>query len=267
MGLSLNLYNEFEITESDKWEFEGFNKEFSNENNLICVSMKKTYEYARKKEIKAKIKLINSEVPNSRGLGSSATCVVCGVMAANKLMNNILKKEDMLQIASYLEGFPDNVTPALYGGLTASYVTDSNVVKTIKYSVNKDLKFLACIPPLKISTKESRRRLPHELSYEDIVYNTSRLVNLPYAFLQGDISLIKDILSDKMHEPYRLPQIYGAEHVKEFAKENNLPVFLSGSGSTMIIIFKDEVDFTKLKDLGWDLKILEIDTVGAIYEE
>ena len=99
------------------------------------------------------------------------------------------------------------------------------------------------------------------------MYNTSRLVNLPYAFLQGDISLIKDILSDKMHEPYRLPQIYGANHVKEFAKDNNLPVFLSGSGSTMIIIFKDEVDFTKLKDLGWDLKILEIDTVGAKYEE
>ena len=229
--------------------------------------MKKTYEYASKKEIKAKIELIKSEVPNSRGLGSSATCVVAGVMAANKLLGDILKKEDMLQVASYLEGFPDNVTPALYGGLTASYVTDSNVVKTIKYSVNENLKFLACIPPLKISTKESRRRLPHELSYEDIVYNTSRLVNLPYAFLQGDINLIKDILSDKMHEPYRIPQIYGANHVKEFAKENNLPVFLSGSGSTMIIIHKTDLNLDNLKDLGWNFKELEIDKVGAIYEE
>ena len=229
--------------------------------------MKKTYEYVGKKEIKAKIKLIKSDVPNSRGLGSSATCVVCGVMAANRLLDDILKKEDMLQIASYLEGFPDNVTPALYGGLTASYVTDSNVVKTIKYSVNDALKFLACIPPIKISTKESRRRLPHELSYEDIVYNTSRLVNLPYAFLAGDISLIKEILSDKMHEPYRIPQIYGANHVKEFAQEFNLPVFLSGSGSTMIIIHKDELDTSKLKELGWELKELLIDKVGAIYEE
>ena len=229
--------------------------------------MKKTYEYARKKEIKARIKLIKSDVPNSRGLGSSATCVVCGVMAANKLLGDILKKEDMLQVASYLEGFPDNVTPALYGGLTASYITDSNVVKTIKYSVNEDLKFLACIPPLKISTKESRRRLPHELSYEEIVYNTSRLVNLPYAFLSGDISLIKDILSDKMHEPYRIPQIYGANHVKEFAKEFNLPVFLSGSGSTMIIIHKEKLDNSRLKELGWELKELLIDKVGAIYEE
>ena len=76
-----------------------------------------------------------------------------------------------------------------------------------------------------------------------------------------------NVLSDKMHEPYRLPQIYGAEHVKEFAKENNLPVFLSGSGSTMMIIFKGEVDFSKLKDLGWELKVLNIDTVGATYEE
>ena len=229
--------------------------------------MKKTYEYANSKEIKAKITLVKSDVPNTRGLGSSATCVVCGVMAANKLMNDCLKKEDMLQIASYLEGFPDNVTPALYGGLTASYITDTNVVKTIKYSINEKLRFLACIPPLKISTKESRRRLPHELSYEDIIYNTSRLVNLPYAFLSGDLNIIKDILSDKMHEPYRLPQIHGADKVKEFAKENNLPVFLSGSGSTMIIIFEDNLDYSKLESLGWDLRVLEYDMVGATYEE
>ena len=229
--------------------------------------MKKTYEYAHKKEIKAKITLLNSDVPNTRGLGSSATCVVCGVLAANKLMNDFLKKEDMLQIASYIEGYPDNVTPALYGGLTASYVTDSFVVKTIKYTINKDLKFLACIPSLKINTKESRGRLPRELSYDDIVYNTSRLVNLPYAFLTGDLSLISDILSDKMHEPYRLPQIHGAEIIKNFAKENNLPVFLSGSGSTMIVIFKDEIDYSKLEYLGWNFKVLEMDNVGAIYEE
>ena len=229
--------------------------------------MKKTYEYARKNEIKATIKLIKTDVPNTRGLGSSATCVVCGVMAANILMGNILKKEDMLQIASYLEGYPDNVTPALYGGLTASYVTDTNVVKTIRYNIDKNLKFLACIPSLKISTKESRGKLPHELSYEDIVYNTSRLVNLPYAFLQGNLDLIKDILSDKMHEPYRLPQIHGAEMIKNFAKERNLPVFLSGSGSTMIIIFKDELDYSSLLSLGWDFKVLENDLVGATYEE
>ncbi len=229
--------------------------------------MKKTYEYAHKNEIKARIKLVKSDVPNTRGLGSSATCVVAGVMAANKLLGDVLKKEDMLQIATYLEGFPDNVTPAIYGGLTASYVTDTNIVKTIKYTVNEKLRFLACIPPLKISTKESRRRLPHELSYEDIVYNTSRLVNLPYAFLSGDLNLIKDILSDKMHEPYRLPLIQGAEEIKEFAKTRNLPVFLSGSGSTMIIIFKDELDYSELNDLKWDFRILEEDNVGAIYEE
>lgn len=229
--------------------------------------MKKTYEYANKEEIKAKIKLIKSDVPNTRGLGSSATCVVCGVMAANKLLGDILKKEDMLQIATYLEGFPDNVTPALYGGLTASYITDTNIVKTIKYSIHKDLRFLACIPPLKISTKESRRRLPHELSYEDIVYNTSRLVNLPYAFLSGDLNLIKDILSDKMHEPYRIPQIHGAEIIKNFAKERNLPVFLSGSGSTMIIIFENDIDYKELEPLGWEYLILEEDNVGATYEK
>ena len=229
--------------------------------------MKKTYEYANKEEIKAKITLIKSEVPNTRGLGSSATCVVCGVLAANKLLGDILKKEDMLQIATYLEGFPDNVTPALYGGLTASYVTDTNIVKTIKYSIHKDLRFLACIPPLKISTKESRRRLPHELSYEDIVYNTSRLVNLPYAFLSGDLNLIKDILSDKMHEPYRIPQIHGAEIIKNFAKERNLPVFLSGSGSTMIIIFENDIDYKELEPLGWEYLILEEDNVGATYEK
>ena len=79
--------------------------------------------------------------------------------------------------------------------------------------------------------------------------------------------LLKDILSDKMHEPYRLPLIQGAEEIKEFAKTRKLPVFLSGSGSTMIIIFKDELDYSELNDLKWDFGILEEDNVGAIYEE
>lgn len=229
--------------------------------------MKKTYEYANKEIIKAKIKLVKEDVPNTRGLGSSATCIVAGILGANALMGNILNKEDMLQIATHLEGFPDNVTPAIFGGLTASYITDNNIVKTIKYNVCSDLRFLACIPPYEMSTKEARRKLPHELSYDDIIYNTSRLVNLPYAFLSGDIKLIREIISDKMHEPFRLPMIKGANVIKDFAKENELPVFLSGSGSTMIIIYKDKINYGSLKELGFTFKELEIDLVGATYEE
>ena len=91
--------------------------------------MKKTYEYVGKKEIKAKIKLIKSDVPNSRGLGSSATCVVCGVMAANRLLNDILKKEDMLQIASYLEVSVRDIENAVNLSLT---------VKSMDYEIDDE---------------------------------------------------------------------------------------------------------------------------------
>ena len=73
--------------------------------------MKKTYKYAHKDEIKASIKLIKSDVPNKRGLGSSDICVICGVIVAINLLGKILKKEDMLQIATYIRGFTDKVTP------------------------------------------------------------------------------------------------------------------------------------------------------------
>ena len=263
--MALSLYNEFGFEKSKTWKFVGFNEKYANEENLLCVAAKKTYEYAKKTVIPLQFTLLKSEVPDTRGLGSSATCIVAGVLAANKMMNNYLKKEDLLQIAAGIEGYPDNVTPALYGGLTASYVSEK--VKTIKYNVNDKLKFLVCIPPFEMSTFESRKGLPKQLSYEDIIFNTSRLVNLPYAFLTGDISLIREILSDKMHEPYRLPLIEGAAFVKKVAQDKNLPVFLSGSGSTMIIIYSGSEHFEELKGLRWQIKTLKIDSVGARYEE
>lgn len=259
------MYNEFAFEVSDRWQFEGFLEEYSNESNLLCIAAKKTYEYAKKEVIPLKLSLIKNGVPDTRGLGSSATCIVAGVLAANKAMGDFLEKEELLQVAAKIEGYPDNVTPALFGGLTASYVSDK--VKTIKYNVHEKLKFLVCIPPFEINTQESRKRLPKELSYEDIIFNTSRLVNLPYAFLTGNIPLIKEILSDKMHEPYRLPMIEGAAFVKKVAQEKKLPVFLSGSGSTMIIIYAGEENFDELKCLNWQIKTLGIDSVGARYEE
>lgn len=264
--MALNLYNVFEIEKSDEWNFINFPKEYQNEDNLIVYSMKKAYEAKNHQIIKAKIVELDQDVPNTRGLGSSATCIVAGIMGANYLMGNVMTKAEMLQIAAKIEGYPDNVTPALFGGLTASYHTDEGI-RNIKYAVANDLKFLTLIPPSLISTKESRKKLPHELTYEDIVYNTSRIVNLPYAFSSGHLSLIRDIISDRMHEPYRLPLIEGADIIKDFAKKNKLPMFLSGSGSTMIIIYKDELDYHELDKLGFDIKVLSIDHTGARYEE
>ena len=195
LGIALGLYNEFTFKESNEFKFKGFEEEFAKkETNLVYEAYKKVFDLANKDLIPVEIGF-SGDIPVSRGLGSSSSLIVAGIFAANYYLGNIYTKDDLFDIAAMIEGHPDNVAPAIYGGLVASYKKDSKYIPNL-YKINKDLKFTVVIPNNMVSTHEARGVLPHELNYSDIVWNTSRIVNIPKAFLDGNISLLKDLFCD-----------------------------------------------------------------------
>lgn len=257
LGIALNLYNEFTFKEQEEFSFKGFLDEFSKkETNLVYESYKKVFDLRGEKPIPVEIGF-RGDIPVSRGLGSSSSLIVAGIFAANYFLKNKYTKEELFDIAAMLEGHPDNVAPAIYGGLVASYKKGDKYYPNL-YAINKDLRFTVVIPKNKVSTHDARGVLPKELPYSDIVWNMSRIINLPRAFSDGNITLLKDLFDDRLHEPYRKKLILEYENVKNVVDKYDCAFAISGSGSTMLIISKDLEFLDELKKLGLDIKTLEV---------
>lgn len=265
LGIALALANEFTFDESNDFEFYGFDEIYcTKENNMVYDSYVKTFEYANKCVIPVKISF-SGEIPVCRGLGSSSSLIVAGVFAANHMMKDILSYEECLNVCTEIEGHPDNVAPAIYGGLVASFKS-SKGYKSINYPVSEDLKFITIIPPFKLSTHEARSVLPHDLEISDVVSNLSRIVNVPLALKDGNVELLKELFVDKIHEPYRGRLIPGYDLIKDVCSKENVAFAISGSGSTMLVIAKDCSIVKKLEKFNYQIKVLKIGS-GVVIEE
>ncbi|GKX65719.1 homoserine kinase [Inconstantimicrobium mannanitabidum] len=272
IGLCFDLFNVFEFDEIDEGLcFEGFKEEFCNENNLIYVSMKALFNKIKFKPKGVKIKLVEQNIPIARGLGSSSSCIVAGVIGANAISGYQLSKDEILDIAVEIEGHPDNVAPALLGGLIVAALDDNKPYYS-KIEVNKVVNFYALIPDFMLSTEEARKVLPKEISLKDGVYNVSRAALLVAAFAQGKYELLKIACSDKFHQPYRGKLIENYDDVmNECNKNKALSVYLSGAGPTIMAI-SEEKEFFKEKmrtwlvqnKMNWDIIELKINNQGAI---
>lgn len=272
LGLALNMYNSYEFQEiSEGLQIEGCPDEYKNENNLVYTSFKKAAEIMGKSVKGLKISN-NVDIPVSRGLGSSSACIVGGVFGANALLNGNLSKDELFKIAVSIEGHPDNIAPAVYGGLTASFVED-NTPYTVKYKISENLRFCALIPYFKTSTSEARKLLPEQVPFKDAVFNVSRAAVLLKALEEGNLNLINVALKDKLHHKYRKTLIHEFDEVKHTCEENNSAAFfISGSGPTLMNII-DNSDFTnKIKDSiiklahNWEIRCLTTDKSGVIIE-
>ncbi len=265
-GIALSLYNTFKFESSNEDRVEGFGSG-SSENNLILKAYRKLFEVSNKKYIPVKITPIKCSIPNASGLGSSATCIVAGVMAANYMLKNAFDKDYLISVMAMVEGHPDNVATSYLGGLTFSYQKDGKVISR-KAEVSKNLKFYAITPSTALLTKKSREVLPKSVSMEDAVYNVSRALNLEYAFEKGNVELIKDVFDDKLHHPYRMPIINGAEEMKNVLLQSGYAVAISGAGPSLIAICaKDSAESIIPKNVGgvkWKIKALKVCEKGAI---
>jgi homoserine kinase len=270
LGVALGLYNDYEIEETAiGLEIIGCEECYNDESNLIYISMLRCFEVLNYQPKGLRIK-VNSSIPISRGLGSSAACIIAGIAAANELAGGSLTKAQILEIANEIEGHPDNVTPALLGGMVIA-IQDKGKVYYDKIKLSDNLGFCALIPDFTLSTKEARAVLPSKLSYGDAIYNISRASLLVTALTNGSYDLIKYACDDALHQPYRSKLIPGYEEIVQKSKELGcLGVFLSGAGPTiMVLLPKDNNEFTNtiqgfLETLQnrWLVKELDIDNEG-----
>lgn len=272
LGLALNLYNEYIFEEIDEGLIiEGCPEIFKNKDNLVYKSFLITAQKLGKNVKGLKIS-IKSQIPVSRGLGSSSACIVGGVYGANALYSGGLSKDELFKIAVMIEGHPDNIAPCVYGGLTASMV-EKEKPYTMQYNISDKLKFCALIPNFETSTNEARKLLPKEVLFSDAVFNISRVSVLLKALETGDINMISIALKDKLHQQYRVTLIHECDEVMEICDaDGSSAMFISGSGPTLMNIIVNDKFLEKIKDgisklkHKWEIRLLEADKNGAVVE-
>ncbi len=232
LGLALSLYNEFLFEPSDFYsvEIEGEGREElpKDESNLFLKTYRSTMEYLGLNQ-PIKVKLIN-RIPLGRGLGSSATAIVGGILAAERISGKKLSLPEVIDIAFKFEPHPDNVLPAYTGGFVVAATNGD--LHYIKLDWPDDLKVVIVVPELFLSTEDSRSVLPESYPKKDVIFNIQRVALLFGALQKRDYGLLKEAVKDRIHQPYRcdlIPSFW--EVVSEGYKAGAYAVYLSGAGS------------------------------------
>lgn len=239
LGIALSVYNTFTFKMIDSgYQFIGVEEAFNNGDNLVYTSFLTTLDQLGEKVSGVQI-TFDCQIPMAGGLGSSSTCVVAGIYGAYALTGTPINKEDILAIATTIEGHPDNVAPAIYGGLTASCVVNAKAI-SLPYEIDDRFQFLAMYPNFETLTHEARKVLPKVLPYEDATFNVSRIPLVLKAFETFNVEVLSQVNEDKLHEPYRRQLIHEYDEVRSICESyESVTFFISGSGSTLMNVMTD----------------------------
>ena len=246
IGAALSLYNSFQFsrlepsaTEKLKITVTGQEaaKVKTDESNLAYVAFVTLYDRLKQSPPPVAIH-INMQVPLARGLGSSATAIVGGLVGANELAGKPLSQVEVMQLAIELEGHPDNVVPALLGGCRlAASNTPSGSWEICDIPWHPDIVPVVAIPDFELSTAEARKVLPADYSRADTIFNVAHLGLLVRALATGDRDWLRCALQDKIHQPYRRSLILGYEAVQEAAvAAGACGMVISGAGPTLLAL-------------------------------
>lgn len=243
LGMAVNLYLHLEARVSKKFSIEftgeGSGQVSEGANNLIYKSYKKYFQKVKEPVVPIEL-FVNNEIPLERGLGSSAAAIVGGLQLAAKFAKRKLTKEELLDLASSIEGHPDNVAPSLFGGMTACCSIKNKVIVS-KINIPKVIKFAAVIPDLTTSTQQARNILPSYISFQNAVFNVQRVSLLVNSFNTGDLSNMHLCFSDKLHQDYRKKFVPGFDEVvRRGLDAGALGVYLSGSGPTVMAVCRNK---------------------------
>jgi homoserine kinase len=245
LGMALDLVATFSFERADEVAITGCEERFRGTDNLVWTTMLTTYAALAADPVPAHID-IDSPIPLSGGLGSSATCVVAGVMAAMELCGSGYDRIRALDIATQIEGHPDNVAPAVLGGLVSSFVDDGDVCST-RYDVAPELRFVAIAPPYEVRTDDARRVVPTTVDTSTAVWQMGRCVATVHALETGDAALLGHACADRLHEPYRARLIPDYDVLRTTALEAGASAFfISGSGSTCIAACDGDTEATSV---------------------
>ena len=268
-GCALSLYTDvtFEETENGL-EITGCPEEFSGPDNLAytsyCAVLASMNEEVRGVKIH-----IDANIPVCRGLGSSAALLVAGAMGANLLRGNKLSTQGLLNITNAMEGHPDNLAPAFFGGLTASMV-DGGLPVCVSFPLHPDWEFLALIPDFDLPTPLARSVLPEQISRADAIYNVSHGALVLKALELGDEKLLRNAMQDKLHQNYRKKLIPDYEKIEALARSAGSAFCLSGAGPTLLFITRHKDLQEKLAkrldgitEKNWTMLPLHVEFQGA----
>ena len=220
-----------------------------DENSIIYKAVELLYNSIGQTPSELKI-TVHSQIPIARGLGSSASVIVGGLLAANELLGRPADEAALLSIATEVEGHPDNVTPAIVGGLVITSSEDDGSIVYRKLDWPQEWNLTVCVPEYELATDISRSVLPKEVPMEDAVFNAKWLGMFVHAIHTKDSKLMKLALKDKLHQPYRMKLVPGLEKIIENLKheENVLGCVLSGAGPSILII-SEKNNLDRIKDI------------------
>jgi len=264
-GMAFDLFNEICVEESDKFEIITDNASIpTSRDNLVCRAMEHFFAEVGKAMPVVRISQVD-RIPLTRGLGSSAACVVGGLVAANALAGESVDTDEILRMACDMEGHPDNVAPALLGGLIVA-AAEPKKVSYVKITPPDGVSFVALIPEFAVATKKSRGVLPSHYSREDVIFNISRASLFIASMMSGKWENLPTAVDDRIHQPYRKGLVPGMEDVFRKARDcGAFGVYLSGAGPTVMAIVPatQEDEFLKAMDGEWRARILRPNFNGA----
>jgi len=272
IGMALQLHNTLIIEETEHGLLIENRSDLQiplDKRNLIYVTIENFYKRFGKK-VPGLHLIQNDSIPLTRGLGSSAACIVSGLFAANEISGAGLSRDGLLQMAAEIEGHPDNVAPAFLGGIVAGVMDAGNLVYCkLDAPKLKELAFAVIIPDFPLPTEQARLILPKYYHREDVVFNASRTALLTAALINGRFDLLRTAMQDTIHQPYRSKIIPGMDDIiNECLDQGALGVFLSGAGPALIAVvpYGQSGGFHPELPPGWILRFIEPDYHGARIE-
>src|SRR5574344_1313428 len=243
-GIEINILNETGVENAFAMEHIP-----TVENNLVYKAVEMLYNSIGQNPSELKI-TVKSKIQIGRGLGSSASVIVGGLIAANELLGNPADEPALLSIATEVEGHPDNVTPAIVGGLVLTSLEDDGSIVYRKLHWPEEWLITVCIPDYELATDIARSVLPKEVPLSDASFNVRRIAMFMHAIQNKDEDLMRRGLQDRLHQPYRTKLVPGLNQIIKSLRheENVLGCVLSSAGPSMLIISKKN-NLDKIKSI------------------
>lgn len=278
LGVACTIYNELELIllREERLDIEitgdGAGNIPTDARNIVWRSVQKLLEAAgRAQEYRGAVIKMKNDVPLSRGLGSSATAIVGGLKAANEYLDRPFTNRDLLQLATDIEGHPDNVAPAIFGGFTISIVRNGRP-ECFSLLPKLPLKLVVAVPDFFLPTRSARAVLPEQVPMQDAVFNIGRAAMLTAALCKGNKSFLRSVFDDALHQPYRAKLIPGMYDVFRAARAAGaLGAGMSGAGPCLIAFTVENADAVGMamreafagNNVRSEYRIFDIDGTGA----
>ena len=275
LGLALALYDDLTVTVTDGSSVfvdvhgVGAGEVPTDETNLVVRSIKHTFDHFGIEMPGLHLEAHNS-IPHGRGMGSSGAAIVSGVMAAKGLLEGVvdIDADVLLTLATELEGHPDNVAPALFGGLTIAWTTQDGP-RAKKLIVHRGVSPVVCVPAATMSTALARSLQPTSVPHADAVFNVSRSSLLIAALIQSP-ELLLEATQDRLHQDYRASAMPETNSLIQVLRANGLAAVVSGAGPSILVLASDPSQRLVAAQLvaenattPWESLLLAVDFKGA----